>query len=279
MSSRKKTRRSSPPAAVATPVRGWRRWLDLVVPDLDRDLAGNGGTALALDGRLVGAMLFSCLLLIGYYYFGQAVYYQQNLAPLINERFGWAGSEYAGVLPFWFQGLSATFWRILLPLGCILLFFRDSPAEYGYRMPVPGHARIYVVLFVVMVPVLFAASFLPSFQATYPLYSRAGESVTHFGLYQLPYGMRFASVEAFFRGFLLFALFRRLGYYAVPIMTIPYCMIHFGGPLPEAIGSIVAGMMLGYLAIYSRSWLPSALLHWGIALTMDIFSLWQQGRL
>lgn len=250
-----------------------------MAPDLERDLASNGGTSLALDARLVMVMLISCLLLIGYYYFGQSVYYQQNFAPLVNDMFGLHNTEYVGVLPFWYQGLSATIWRIVLPLGCILLLFRESPAEYGYRKPVRGHTRIYVVLFLVMLPVLAAASFLPSFQMTYPLYSRAGDSLSHFVLYQIPYGMRFASVEAFFRGFLLFALFRRLGYYAVPIATIPYCMIHFGGPLPEAVGSIAAGMMLGYLAIYSRSWLPSALLHWGIAFSMDIFTLLQEWRL
>lgn len=279
MSSRRRTRRSSLSAPAASSVRGRRRWLDLVVPDLERDIATNGGAPVALDNRLVGVMLISCVLLIGYFYYGKTVYYQQNFAPLVNDFLDWHTTEYVGVLPFWYQGLSAAFWRILLPLGCILLLFRESPAEYGYRMPVRGHTRIYVVLFLAMFPVLAAASFLPAFQITYPLYSRAGDSLAHFVLYQIPYGMRFASVEAFFRGFLLFALFRRLGYYAVPIVTIPYCMIHFGGPLPETLGSIAAGMMLGYLAIYSRSWLPSALLHWGIALTMDIFSLLQQGRL
>jgi uncharacterized protein len=278
MSSRKR-RRPNPPAPVTTSTRGRRRWLDLIAPDLEQGLATNGGAAIPLDRRLIAVMIISCVLLLGFYYFGQASFYARNLAPIVNTKFGWQNAEYVGVLPFWYQGLSSAFWRILIPLGCIVLVFRESPADYGYRLPVRGHARIYVLLFLVMLPVLAAASFLPGFQNTYPLYSRAGDSPIHFLLSQIPYGIRFASVEAFFRGFLLFALFRRLGYYAVPIATIPYCMIHFGGPLPEAMGSIAAGMMLGYLGLYSRSWLPSALLHWGIAISMDVFSLMQQGRL
>ena len=68
----------------------------------------------------------------------------------------------------------------------------------------PDRATVTDIVYVPLeTPLLAAASFLPSFQRTYPLYSDAGDSLTHFVLYQIPYGMRFASVEAFFRGFLM----------------------------------------------------------------------------
>ena len=71
-------------------------------------------------------------------------------------------------------------------------------------------------------------------------------------------------------GFLVFALFKRFGYYAVPIMTIPYCMIHFDKPAAEVFGAIVAGMALGYLALRSKSWLPGAVLHWAVGISMGV---------
>jgi membrane protease YdiL (CAAX protease family) len=57
----------------------------------------------------------------------------------------------------------------------------------------------------------------------------------------------------------------------VPVMVIPYVMIHFGKPMPETFAAIVAGTLLGYLALRSRSFLWGALLHWSVAITMDAF--------
>ena len=61
------------------------------------------------------------------------------------------------------------------------------------------------------------------------------------------------------------------------IMTIPYCMIHFGKPMPETLAAIVAGLVLGYLALKSKSWLYGALLHWAIGITMDLLSIFHKG--
>ena len=82
--------------------------------------------------------------------------------------------------------------------------------------------------------------------------------------------MQFLGLEAFFRGFLVFGLYPRLGVYAVPVMVIPYTMIHFGKPAPETFAAVIAGFILGYLALKSRSFLWGWMLHWGVAITMDL---------
>ncbi len=57
-------------------------------------------------------------------------------------------------------------------------------------------------------------------------------------------------------------------------MTIPYCMIHFGKPMPEALGAIGAGVVLGLLSLKTRSiWLGAAI-HIGVAWTMDALAIW-----
>ena len=53
-------------------------------------------------------------------------------------------------------------------------------------------------------------------------------------------------------------------------MVIPYTMIHFGKPAPETFAAILAGFILGYLALKSRSFLWGWMLHWGVAITMDL---------
>ena len=52
-------------------------------------------------------------------------------------------------------------------------------------------------------------------------------------------------------------------------MVIPYVMIHFGKPYPETFAAIVAGVLLGWMALRSRSFLWGAALHWAVAITMD----------
>jgi membrane protease YdiL (CAAX protease family) len=56
-------------------------------------------------------------------------------------------------------------------------------------------------------------------------------------------------------------------------MIVPYCMIHYGKPLPETLGAIVAGLVLGTLALRTRSIWGGVLIHIGVALTMDMLAL------
>ena len=69
----------------------------------------------------------------------------------------------------------------------------------------------------------------------------------------------------------------RFGFYSIFIMTIPYCMIHFGKPMPETIGAIIAGLILGTLSMKSRSILLGVLIHYSIAISMDMCALWRKG--
>ncbi len=127
-----------------------------------------------------------------------------------------------------------------------------------------------------MIPIVFVISLLSSFQAKYPLYDFAILGGWHFWGFHLFYGLQFLGLEAFFRGYMLFGLYPRLGNHAVAVMMIPYVMIHFGKPLPETLAAIVAGFVLGWLAIKSKSFLWGWMLHWGVALTMDVVVIWRE---
>ena len=151
--------------------------------------------------------------------------------------------------------------RVLVPLAVVPLVLRESP-RLGLAIP----QRLAPHLALRGLPRgdgagLFGAWALGSFQRKYPFYAGAVAGGWHFWGFQLFYGLQFLGVEAFFRGFLLFGLYPRLGWNAVPVMVIPYVMIHFGKPMPETFAAIVAGSLLGYLALRSRSFLWGALLH------------------
>jgi membrane protease YdiL (CAAX protease family) len=62
-------------------------------------------------------------------------------------------------------------------------------------------------------------------------------------------------------------------------MAVPYCMIHYGKPYLEAHGAIVAGVVLGSLAMRTRSIYSGFLVHITVALLMDLLALWKRGGL
>jgi len=51
-------------------------------------------------------------------------------------------------------------------------------------------------------------------------------------------------------------------------------MIHFGKPLPETIGAIFAGIVLGSMSLKSNSIWLGVLLHFSVAISMDFFAVW-----
>ena len=135
----------------------------------------------------------------------------------------------------------------------------------------------YATMLLIMVPLIAWASFQSSFLATYPSYrpgsAEAYLSVSHlttFGAYEATYALRFVSIELFFRGFLVLGLEKYLGRAVLMPMVTLYAFWHFGKPIPEAIGSIFAGYVLGVFALRSRSIIGGIIVHMGVALAMDL---------
>jgi len=130
----------------------------------------------------------------------------------------------------------------------------------------------------ILIPVFFI-SYAPEFQKSYPFYrfSDGGSVWPQWFIWELFYLLQFIGVEFFFRGFLIHASKKELGINAVYFAMIPYCMIHFSKPLPECIGSIFAGYILGHLSYKTGSIWGGAILHMCVALTMDLLSMWHRG--
>lgn len=156
-------------------------------------------------------------------------------------------------------GLQVGLWRFWLPwIGCaygfmgmvILLFARENPSLRAYY---------------------------PFFRHAAPTYHPATEGWGFFVGYQILYGLYFFAWEFFFRGFLLFLLAERWGEGAIALQVIPFALMHLGKPLPEVFGAIPAGWFLGWLAYRGRSFLPCFVLHWMVALTMDLAALGSGG--
>lgn len=141
------------------------------------------------------------------------------------------------------------------------------------------HFWIYVALFVVVSPVIWFVSLTPAFYNYYPMYEQAGRSWYDLLMWEGMYAGQFIALEFFFRGFLVGGLSRYIGVLAVPVSVMPYMMIHFSKPWPEAAGAVIAGLVLGWLAWKLKSIWGGVCLHCAVAASMDLLALSHKGQL
>ncbi len=187
--------------------------------------------------------------------------------------------EWPGTIrPFvWWAVLLLVLW-VVVPA---MLMRRDGPLPFSIALPrTPRGLALYGGLVVLMIPALWLASLRPDFLRTYPLLHPA-LPLTWSGSLLLWYWVCYAAIlfstEFLFRGVLLFSLESRLGLAAIGVSVLPYCLIHAHKPLPEAFGSIVAGFVLGYLALRTRSIGGGVLVHCVVAFSMDTLALVRNG--
>jgi len=220
-----------------------------------------------LDPRVLIICLVAAGVLTLQHYFAKYTVISGWLQPLVPP----AQLEIWGSLS-WCGSIVFLYW--LLPMPVVTAVFKQSLSDYGLSFKVlRSHYQPYLILFgVMLVPLLLVAS-TPVFQQMYPFFKYVRHSWTLFLLWQVAYALQFVAVEFFFRGFLLFGLYPRLGAYTFFLNSIPYCMIHFSKPLGESLGAIVAGIVLSYLAYKSRSVWGGAALHWGVAVSMDLAAI------
>lgn len=168
---------------------------------------------------------------------------------------------------------------VIVPVLFLRCVWREDLRHYGLGW---GESSRWLwacaLLAGVIITFAFVASHSDSFQRTYPFYHLAGRSWADLLLWEVIYLSQFVFLEFFFRGFLLHALAPRFGAAAIFVMVIPYLMIHFPKPWPEALGALPFGILLGVIALRSRSIWGGALVHMSIALSMDVMSLAQTGR-
>jgi len=133
---------------------------------------------------------------------------------------------------------------------------------------------IIIIFFICMVPLIFWASRMPSFQETYPMFSLARKGVGGFIVAELSVGIFFIFWEFFFRGYMLFSLEKRTGFLvANAIQAMAFAFMHFGKPELEVYSSLIGGLVIGWLAWRSKTFLPAFLIHWGIQFMMDFFAV------
>jgi membrane protease YdiL (CAAX protease family) len=175
----------------------------------------------------------------------------EGIYPFLKRN----GSE-AVVISFATLFLVLNRYHPLLPILVIIALLRRNPLDFGLRFGNPKIWGFYVVITcLVGVPVLYAASRIPSFQSYY--------GIERFDLsrYFLVNCAGLFASEFLFRGFLLFGLKGKLKEGSILIQTIPFVLIHFGKPELETLSTIITGLYFGYIAYHGNSYWPVFIIH------------------
>jgi len=230
-----------------------------------------------LEFQPVFVLVSSIVLFTVFWYFGRGQAYVDYWQATLSD-----GSAMEPMYSFFYFVFCSVLFRTVLPILCIKWVLRKRLRDFGYALRGSGEgAWIYLGLFLAMIPLVIYASTTPAFQSFYPQFKgviHGGEVAwEHVLAFELIYGMLFVSGESFWRGYMVFGLEEKFGKYGILIMMIPYVMSHYEKPFLETLGAVVAGSVLGYLALKHRNFWLGGLVHWGVAVLMDFMALYQLG--
>jgi membrane protease YdiL (CAAX protease family) len=246
----------------------------------------------SIDWRPLSTFVVVALVLTGQKYLGDpAVFrwliFQLQKAGLLGglgsaPQHTSAGSGWLSWLtdPQWVLLTNITWWDAgqvvgFLVVPAVVIWTRkEHLRDYGMRAQgFFQHAWIYAFMLGLVIPVVWLASGTQTFSNYYPIYRQAGRSWFDLCFWEVVYSLQFLSLEFFFRGFMVLGLEDRMGSAIVAAAVVPYCMIHVGKPVAEVCAAILAGLVLGTLALKTRSILAGALIHVTVAVSMDVSAL------
>jgi membrane protease YdiL (CAAX protease family) len=173
---------------------------------------------------------------------------------------------------YWFFSELVT--SVLLPILIIKLFLKEKISDFGFKLgDYKTGLKISAIFLLIMLPLLWFASSQPDFAAKYPHLPAARERWLIFLIYEFGMLAYMFSWEFIWRGYMLFGLEKKFGYYAVLIQMIPFVILHNGKPELETFSAILGGIALGILALRTRSFLYCVIVHFGIMLGIDFISV------
>lgn len=218
------------------------------------------------------AILVVTLVLVTRYWLG----YSRSGQRALSGLWTWA----AGIWPVlasavWQKQVLAIGLQLAVPVAMIWLVHRQRLRDFGlglgdWRLWVPVAALIFLVQVVV---VAFVLSKDPAYIRRYPSFAPARAGGGIFWAWEASRLFYMLSWEFLFRGYLLLALEKRLGYLALAVQTVPFVMWHIVGakPITEIYFTVASGILSGLFVLVCRSVWPIVLLHAFGAILLDVF--------
>lgn len=154
-------------------------------------------------------------------------------------------------------------------------------SEWGFSQ---GRAReaflITLVFSAVAAGIAYFASYNPQFTKMYPMIRAMKSGGFEFFKYETGFLLFFFLWEFYFRGAMLFSFVKSVDSIPVAVLmqAVIFAFAHLGKPGLETISSLFGGIALGVIVLRMRTFVPAAVIHFILALTMDIISVFFKQR-
>ena len=155
----------------------------------------------------------------------------------------------------------------------IKFLFHENLKNYGINWQNLSIGAAFIsIAFLIFIPIILILSSSENFAEYFPLMKNAKEDLTAFLIYEFCFIIFIFSWEFIFRGFILFGLEKSFGLYAIFIQMIPFVILHNGKPFLETFTAIFGAIILGYLALRTRSIFYGFIIHTTILVSLDVIA-------
>lgn len=220
-----------------------------------------------LDRKVIIIFLSVAVIQTISFYYSSRRFFRQYLFDQIPAQYDVYLTEYL----YWFVSDFITLFVISALI--IKFIFKENLKDYGLTI---GEFRIGLkvsfIFIAIMIPLIWFVSSTDGFVQKYPHLHNARESWSLFFIYEAGMLLYMFAWEFIWRGFMLFGLKEKFGYYAVVIQMIPFVILHNGKPDLETFGAIIGGIALGILALRTKSFYYCVLVHISIMFSIDLIS-------
>lgn len=237
------------------------------IKNLKNELTGLWKIIHDLDAKVIIIFLSVAVLQTLSFYFTSRRFFRENLF----ESFQNYSDPYLLEYLYWFIGDFFTFF--ILSLLIIRFGLKEKLSDFGFKIgDYKTGLSISLFFIFVMVIIIWFVSATPSFAEKYPHLSSAKTNWNTFLIFESGMLIYMIAWEFIWRGFMLFGLEKKFGYYSVLIQMIPFVILHNGKPFLETFGAIFGGIALGILALRTRSFYYCVLTHIGVMYSIDLIS-------
>ncbi len=222
---------------------------------------------LELDRKVIIIFLSVAVLQTVSYYYSSRRFFRNYIFDYIQPEY----DPYLIEFLYWFTTDFITLF--IIPVFIIKLLLKENLIDYGLSVgDLKTGIKVSIIFLLIMTPIIWLVSSTDGFVQKYPHLPSARESWSQFFIYESGMLLYMFAWEFVWRGFMLFGLKEKFGYYAVLIQMIPFVILHNGKPELETFGAIAGGIALGILALRTKSFYYCVVVHIAVMFMIDFIS-------